>query len=66
MNSNLNKNQNFGDNQFSISQAEKNDYNNNNLNPNPNIIKSISRKKEESQYIQKKRKKPYRREKGGI
>jgi hypothetical protein len=64
MNSNLNKNQNFGDNQFSISQAEKNDYNN--LNPNPNIIKSISRKKEESQYIQKKRKKPYRREKGGI
>ena len=57
MNSNLNKNQNFGDNQSLISQAEKNDYNNN-LNPNPNIEKSISRKKKESQYIQKKRKNP--------
>ena len=57
MNSNLNKNQNFGDNQNLISQAEKNDYNNNNLNQDLSIKKSISRKKEESQYIQKKRKK---------
>ena len=56
MNPNINKNQNFGDNQSLISQAGKNDYNN--LNPNPNIKKSISNKKEDSQYIQKKRKKP--------